>query len=123
MTFAGKATSGTRKLKRTVYLSRTSTVSMFSTALRCHSMPMAGVFDAQDVELHRLGIDLPAVVEQHALAQPEHPGGEVLVGLPALGDARDDVALLIDIGEAGVHRRRWMRGVQLIMAMRVEARG
>ena len=62
-------------------------------------------------------------MEQHALAQPEHPGSEVLVGLPALGDARDYVALLIDIGEAGVHRRRWMGGVQLIMAMRVEASG
>src|SRR5262249_61804940 len=60
-------------------------------------------------------------MEQHPLAQPEDPGGEVLVGLPALSDARDDVALLIDIGEAGVHRRRWMGGVQLIMAVRIEA--
>src|SRR5262249_62230428 len=60
-------------------------------------------------------------MEQHPLAQPEDPGGEVLVGLPALSDARDDVALLIDIGEAGVHRRRGMGGVQLIMAVRIEA--
>src|SRR5262249_5953398 len=92
----------------------------------CATVPLhadGGVFDTQDVELHRLGIDFPTVVEQHAPAQPEHPGGELLVGLPALGDARDDVTLLIDIGQASVHRRRWMGGVQLIMPVRVEASG
>src|SRR5713226_41865 len=33
-----------------------------------------------------------------------------------------NVALVIDIGQASVHDRRRMRGVQLIMAVRVEAR-
>jgi hypothetical protein len=56
------------------------------------------VFDAQDIQLHGLSIDLTAIVEQHALAQSEHPRGEFLVGLPALSNAGHDVALLINIG-------------------------
>src|SRR5207245_10270325 len=59
-----------------------------------------GILDAQQVELHRLGIQLTAVVKQHALAQPEGPGAELLVGLPALGQARDKMAALIDISQA-----------------------
>src|SRR5262249_39054192 len=81
----------------------------------------SGAFDTQDIELDRFRIDLAAVMEQHPLAQPEDPAGEVLVRLPTLSDARADAALLIDMGEAGVHRRRWMGGVQLIMAVRIEA--
>src|SRR5262249_9105726 len=75
----------------------------------------------QEVQLHRLGIDFTAVVEQHPLAQPEGPGAELLVGLPALGDAGDDVALLIDIRQAGVYQAGWMGGVELIMTVPVEA--
>ena len=63
-----------------------------------------GVLDAQDVELHRLGVELAAVVKQHALAQPEGPGAELLVGLPAFGQARDKVAALVDIGQAVIQR-------------------
>jgi hypothetical protein len=36
-------------------------------------------------------------------------------------DTWDDVALLIDIGQAGIHRRGRMGSVLLIMAVRVEA--
>src|SRR2546430_13344821 len=36
------------------------------------------VLDTQDVELHRLGVDLPAAVKQHALAQPHGPGADLL---------------------------------------------
>ncbi len=76
-----------------------------------------GVFDAQDVELHRFRIDLAAVVEQHALAQTKHPGGEFFVGLPALGNTGDNIASLIDISQASVHRRDWMGDVILRMSM------
>src|SRR5215475_1151157 len=90
----------------------------------CPTVPVAadgGIFDALDIQLHRFRIDLAAVVKQHAFAQPEHPRGELLIGLPALGNARDNVTLLIDIGQAGVHGCSWMGGVQLIMTMRIEA--
>jgi hypothetical protein len=60
-------------------------------------------------------------VKQHAFAQPEGPGGEVLVGLPALGEAGHDVAPLIDIGQAVIHRGRCLVDVILILNMRVEA--
>src|SRR5262249_9718993 len=63
-----------------------------------------------------------AVVKQHALAQPEGPGAELLVGLPALGQARGKVASLIDIGQAIIHRGSGMYLVVLIMPMRVETR-
>ena len=82
-----------------------------------------GVFDVLDVQLHCFRIDLAAIVEQHALAQPKCPGGELLIGLPTHGDARDNVALLVIIGQASIHRRPWGRGVQLIVAVRVEASG
>jgi hypothetical protein len=88
------------------------------------ALPVAadgGVFDAHDVELHRFTVDFAAVVEQHALAQPEGPGGELLVGLPALGDAGDDGASLIDVSQAGIHQGGWIGDVVLIMRMRVEA--
>src|SRR4029453_17486620 len=80
-----------------------------------------GVFHAQEVELHGFRVDLAAVVEQHALAQPEHPGGEFLVRLPALGNTRDNVALVIDIGQAVVHGRGDTVGMLLIMTVRVKA--
>jgi hypothetical protein len=80
-----------------------------------------GVLDAEHVELHRLGVKLAAVVKQHALAQPEGPGGELLVGLPALGQAGDEVAPLVDIGQAVIHGGSGMYLVVLIMPMRVEA--
>jgi len=81
----------------------------------------SGVFDAQEVELHRFRIDLATVVKQHAFAQSKHPGSEVFIGLPALGNTRDDVALLVEVGEAGVHRRGRIGGVQLIVPVRIEA--
>src|SRR5262245_48388040 len=81
----------------------------------------SGVLDAQHVELHRLGVDLAAVVKQHALAQPEGPGAELFVGLPALGQARDEVAALVDISQAIIHRGSGMYLVVLIVPMRVEA--
>jgi hypothetical protein len=62
-------------------------------------------------------------VEQHALTQPEHPRREFFIGLPALGDAGDDVPLLIEIGQAGIHRSGCGGSVQLIMSVRIEARG
>src|SRR5438094_9063193 len=77
----------------------------------------SGVFDAQDVELHRFRIDLTAVVEQYAFTQSEHPGSEFFVGRPALANARDDVASLIDISQASVQRRDRMRDVILRMSM------
>src|SRR5215471_17528433 len=89
------------------------------TAYKVHAD--GGVLDAQDVELHRLGVDLPAVVKQYALAQPEGPGAELLVGLPALGQAGDKAAPLIDISQAIIHRGSGMDLVVLIMPMRVEA--
>src|SRR5262249_10316634 len=48
-------------------------------------------------------------------------GGEVLVGLPALGNARHDVALLVEVGQASIHRCGRIGGVQLIMPVRIEA--
>ena len=75
-----------------------------------------GVFDAQDIQLHCFRIDLTTVVKQYALAQTKYPGGEFLVGLPALGNAGDNIAVLIDISQASVHRRDWM-GVILRMSM------
>jgi hypothetical protein len=63
------------------------------------------VFDVLDIQLHRFRVNLTTVVKQHAFAQPEHPGHEILVRLPALGDTRDNIALLIIIGQAGVHSR------------------
>ena len=81
-----------------------------------------GVLDAQDVELHRLGVDLAAVVEEDPLAQPEGPGAELIVGLPALGEAGDKVASLVDIGQAIIDRSGGMYNMVLIMLMRVEAR-
>ena len=107
--------------RRTVYLSRTSTLSMVSKRAAKKLVADGGVFDAHEVELHRLGIELAAVVKQHALAQPEGPGGELFVGLPALGKAGHDVAPLIDIGQAVIHRGRGLVDVMLILNMRVEA--
>ena len=63
-----------------------------------------GILDAQDVELYRLGVDLTAVVKEDPLAQPEGPGAELMVGLPALGEAGDDVASLVNIGQAIIDR-------------------
>ena len=85
-------------------------------------MADGGVLDAQHVELHRLGVDLTAVVKEHALAQPEGPGAELLVGLPALGKAGDKVAALIDISQAIIHRGGGMYLVVLVVPMCVEAR-
>src|SRR5262249_3300043 len=81
------------------------------------------VFHAQEIELHRFRVNLAAVVEQHVLAEPEHPGGEILVGLPALGNTRHNVALVIDIGQAVVHGRRDTVGVLLIVTVWVKATG
>ena len=81
-----------------------------------------GVLDAQDVELHRLGVELPTIVKEHPLAQPKRPGGELLVGLPALGQAGDKVAPLVDIGQAIIYGGGGMDLVVLIMTVRVEAR-
>src|SRR5262249_35580966 len=81
----------------------------------------SGVFDAQNVELDGFRIDLAAVVKQYPFAQSEHPGSEVFIGLPALGNARDNIALLVEVGEAGVHRSGRIGGVQLIMPVRIEA--
>ena len=81
-----------------------------------------GILDAQHVELHRFGVELAAVVEQHPFAQPEGPGGELLVGLPALGQAGDKLAALVDIGQAVKHGGGGMHPVVLIMLVRVEAR-
>src|SRR5207244_5484215 len=79
------------------------------------------VFEAQDVQLHCFGINLAAIVEQDALAQPEHPRGEFLVGFPALSNARHDGALLVDIRQASVQRRSRMRDVILRGPVSLEA--
>ena len=60
-------------------------------------------------------------MEQHALAQAEGPRGELLGGFPTLREARDDVALMIDISQAGIYHAGGMGNVLLIMTMRVEA--
>jgi hypothetical protein len=56
-------------------------------------------------------------VKQYALAQTKYPGGEFFVGLPALGNARDNIAALIDISQASVHRCDRMGDVILRMSM------
>ncbi len=88
------------------------------------ALPLAadfGVFDALEVQLHGLSVDFAAVVKQHPLAQPEHPGLEVFAGLPALGNTRNDVALVIQIGQTSIHQGSQMGAVKLIMPMPVEA--
>src|SRR5262245_58758375 len=81
-----------------------------------------GVLDTQDVELHRLGVDLPAVVKEHPLAQAEGPGAELLVRLPALGQAGADGAPLIDIGQTVIHLGGGMHDLVPIISMCVETR-
>ena len=44
-----------------------------------------------------------------------------MLGLPTLGNARDDIAGLIEISEAGVQHGRRMGGVELIITVRIEA--
>jgi hypothetical protein len=56
-------------------------------------------------------------VKQHAFAQPEDPGSEFLIGLPALGNARHNVPLLIDIGQTGLQGRNGVGSVILIVAV------
>ena len=60
-------------------------------------------------------------MKEHPFAQPEGPDGELLVVLPALGQAGDEVAPLVDIGQAIIHGGGGMYLVVLIMPMRVEA--
>jgi hypothetical protein len=60
-------------------------------------------------------------MKQHPLAQPEGPGGELFVGLPALGEAGHDVAALVDVGQAVIHRSRGLVVLILVLNMWVEA--
>ena len=58
--------------------------------------------DQQRLEgvLDVLGAEIPPGVELDALAQEDAPAELVVVGLPPLGERRDDVAVLVDAGEA-----------------------
>ena len=70
MTLVGRETSGVSVLRRKrVLVEDLDAVDGVQRAAQ-KLVADGGVFDAHDVELHRLGVDLTAVVKQHPLAQP-----------------------------------------------------
>ena len=58
-----------------------------------------------------------------AFAQPEDPGFQIFARLPTLGNTGNDVAFVIDVGEASIHHGRQMGAVKLIVTMPIEAGG
>ncbi len=86
------------------------------------AMPSAtngGVFNAHEVLLDRIGIHFATIVKQHALAQAKRPLRQFFVGLPALGHARHDGAVVVDIRQPGVNRGNGMGGVILVVPVRI----
>ncbi len=87
------------------------------------ALPVAtdfGVFDALKIQFHGFGIDVTTVVKQGALAQAEDPGLEILAGLPALGQAWDDIALEVEIRETCVKDSGGIDGVVHIVLVSIE---
>ena len=121
MTFDGTDTSGILAWMRTVYLSRTSTLSMVSKAPRRNSWPMAGSLMRMRLSFTASASTSRPLWNSTPLRSRKVQAVSSLLGSQLSARLGHDVALLIDIGQAVIHRGRGLVDVMLILNMRVEA--
>ena len=121
MTLDGRDASGTLAWMRTVYLSRTSTLSMVSIAPRSQSPPMAGFLMRMMFSFTASASTSRPLWNSTPLRSRKVQAVSSLLGSQLSAMPGHDVAPLVEIGQAGIHHGGGNGDVVLIMRMGVEA--